>query len=158
MKILKTIYLSLGTNQGNKLENLQNAIDLIADKVGSVIKISSVYKTASWGFDSDYFYNICLKATTQKKKKKLMQILLSIENELGRTRNNTTSYTDRNIDIDILLIDNKIIFSQTLIVPHTKMLERKFVLIPLVEIAQNTLHPIEKKELIICLQNCNFVG
>ena len=84
-----------------------------------------------------------------------MQILLGIENVLGRTRNEASGYTDRNIDIDILLFDAEIIFSKTLIVPHAKMLARKFVLVPLVEIAPNTLHPIEKKELAVCLQNCN---
>jgi deoxyguanosine kinase len=154
LKIQRTSYLSLGTNQGNKLENLQNAVDLIADKVGSIPKISSVYKTASWGFESDDFYNICLKVTTHHPPEKLMQILLNIEKDLGRKRNASSGYVDRNIDIDILLFDDEIIFSKTLIVPHSKMLERKFVLIPLVEIATTTIHPIEKKQLSICLQNC----
>ena len=58
MKIQRTTYLSLGTNQGNKLENLQHACNLIAEKVGRILKVSSVYKTAAWGFDSDYFFNI----------------------------------------------------------------------------------------------------
>ena len=155
MKIQRTTYLSLGTNQGNKIENLQNAINLIAQKVGSILKVSSIYKTASWGFDSDDFFNICLKVTTQYPPEKLMQILLDIEKTLGRTRNGASGYADRNIDIDILLIDDEIIFSKILIVPHTKMLERRFVLVPLVEIAPDTLHPIEKKELAACLQNCN---
>ena len=154
MKIQRTTYLSLGTNQGNKLENLQNAIDLIADKVGSIPKISSVYKTASWGFESDDFFNICLKVTTQHPAEELMQILLNIEKYLGRKRDASLGYADRNIDIDILLFDDEIIFSKTLIVPHSKMLERKFVLIPLVEIATTTIHPLEKKQLSICLQNC----
>ena len=154
MKTQHITYLSLGTNQGNKLENLQNAIDLIADKVGSIPKISSVYKTASWGFESDDFFNICLKVTTQHPAEELMQILLNIEKYLGRKRNASLGYADRNIDIDILLFDDEIIFSKTLIVPHSKMLERKFVLIPLVEIATTTIHPLEKKQLSICLQNC----
>ena len=155
MKIQRATYLSLGTNQGNKLENLQNAIDLIADKVGSIPKISSVYKTASWGFESDDFFNICLKVTTQHPAEELMQILLNIEKYLGRKRDASLGYADRNIDIDILLFDDEIIFSKTLIVPHSKMLERKFVLIPLVEIATTTIHPLEKKQLSICLQNCS---
>ena len=154
MKIQKITYLSLGTNQGNKLENLQNAIDLVADKVGSIPRISSVYETASWGFESDDFFNICLKVTTHHPPEKLMQILLNIEKDLGRKRDASLGYADRNIDIDILLFDDEIIFSKTLIVPHSKMLERKFVLIPLVEIATTTIHPIEKKQLSICLQNC----
>ena len=155
MKIQRTTYLSLGTNQGNKIDNLQNAIDLIANKVGAIQKISSVYKTASWGFDSDDFFNACLKVTTHYQPEKLMSILLNIELELGRKRKETSEYIDRNIDIDILLFDDEIIFSKTLIVPHSKMLERKFVLAPLVEIAGNIMHPIEKKDLSICLQNCD---
>jgi deoxyguanosine kinase len=155
MKIQRITYLSLGTNQGNKIYNLQNAINLIADKVGTIQKISSVYKTASWGFDSDDFFNACLKVTTYHPPEKLMSILLNIESELGRKRKETSEYIDRNIDIDILLFDDEIIFSKTLIVPHSKMLERKFVLVPLVEIASNIIHPIEKKHLSICLQNCD---
>lgn len=154
MKTQRTTYLSLGTNQGNKLENLQNAIDNIADKVGAIQKISSVYKTASWGFNSDNFFNICLKVTTYYPPEKLMRILLNIETDLGRKRNDSNGYADRNIDIDILLIDDEIIFSKTLIVPHSKMLERKFVLVPLVEIAGSVMHPTEKKQLAVCLQNC----
>jgi len=155
MKIQRITYLSLGTNQGNKIENLQNAIYLIADKVGAIQKISSVYKTASWGFDSDYFFNTCLQVTTYHAPEKLMSILLDIESKLGRTRKETSAYIARNIDIDILLFDDEIIFSKTLIVPHPKMLARKFVLIPLTEIAGNSMHPIEKKQLSICLQNCD---
>jgi 2-amino-4-hydroxy-6-hydroxymethyldihydropteridine diphosphokinase len=155
MKIQRITYLSLGTNQGNKLENLQNAINLIADKVGAVLSISSVYKTASWGFDSNDFYNICIKVTTYHPPEKLMQILLNIESDLGRERKNAAGYADRNIDIDMLLFDDEIIFSKTLIVPHSKMLARKFVMVPLSEIAGSIIHPIEKQKIAICLQNCS---
>jgi 2-amino-4-hydroxy-6-hydroxymethyldihydropteridine diphosphokinase len=155
MKIQRITYLSLGTNQGNKLENLQNAINSIADKVGDIQKVSSVYKTASWGFDSDDFLNICLKVTTYHPPEKLISTLLQIESELGRERKDSKEYTDRNIDIDILLFDDEIIFSRTLTVPHPKMLKRKFVLVPLVEIAGSTFHPIAKKQLAICLKNCD---
>jgi len=154
MKIQHVTYLSLGTNQGNKLENLQKAINLISDKVGAVQKISSIYKTASWGFSGDDFYNICMQVTTSLNADKVLETLLSIENELGRQRVASTTYQNRNIDIDVLLFDDEIIFSKTLIVPHSKMLARKFVMVPLVEIAPNKIHPIEKKELKICLQNC----
>lgn len=154
MKNQQTTYLSLGTNQGNKLENLQNAIDLIAEKVGSILKISSVFKTASWGFNSDDFFNICIKVTTIHLPEKILQLVLNIEKDLGRKRKKSGEYANRNIDIDILLIDNEIIFSKNLIVPHAKMLARKFVLVPLTEIAPTVIHPIEKKEIIVCLQNC----
>tara|TARA_R110001592_G_scaffold304140_3_gene576554 strand:+ start:366 stop:1490 length:1125 start_codon:yes stop_codon:yes gene_type:complete len=154
MKIQRITYLSLGTNQGNKLENLQKAVQLIADKVGDIHKIASIYKTASWGFDSDDFLNTCLKVTTYHPPETLINILLSIETDLGRKRKASNQYSDRNIDIDILLFDDEIIFSKTLTVPHPKMLDRKFVLVPLAEIASTTFHPIEKKQLGVCLKIC----
>jgi 2-amino-4-hydroxy-6-hydroxymethyldihydropteridine diphosphokinase len=155
MKTQSITYLSLGTNQGHKIENLQKAINLISDVVGVVQKISSIYKTASWGFAGNDFYNICIQISTSLKANELLEAVLNIETQLGRQRTNSSEYQNRNIDIDVLLFDDEIIFSKTLIVPHSKMLARKFVMIPLVEIAPNAIHPIEKKELFICLQNCN---
>ncbi|AUC86065.1 2-amino-4-hydroxy-6-hydroxymethyldihydropteridine diphosphokinase [Polaribacter sp. ALD11] len=155
MKIQHITYLSLGTNQGHKLDNLQNAVNLIDGKIGAIQKISSIYKTAAWGFNGNDFYNICIKVSTSLPSDALINLLLSIEKELGRERTNKEGYQNRNIDIDILLFDDEIILSKALIVPHSKMLERKFVMIPLVEIAANVIHPIEKKLLNICLQNCN---
>ena len=155
MKIQRITYLSLGTNQGNKLENLQKAIDLIDDNVGGIQKISSVYQTPSWGFDGENFFNICIKVSTYQQPEVLLSSLLEIEQELGRLRSTEKGYQNRKIDIDILLFDDEIIFSKLLIVPHSKMLDRKFVLIPLAEIAPNELHPIKKTQLSVCAQNCN---
>jgi 2-amino-4-hydroxy-6-hydroxymethyldihydropteridine diphosphokinase len=155
MKIQRITYLSLGTNQGNKLENLQNAINLIDDKIGGIQKISSIYKTPSWGFEGEDFFNICIKVTTYLQPEVLINSLLDIENDLGRLRSNEEGYQNRNIDIDILLLDDEIIISKKLIVPHSKMLQRKFVMIPLAEIAPNVIHPIEKKQISVCLQNCS---
>ena len=154
MKIQRITYLSLGANQGNKLENLQNAIHLIADKIGAIQKISSVYKTPSLGFEGEDFFNIVVKVSTYLPPETLMNTLLSIENELGRKKTPKEGYKNRNIDIDILLFDDEIIFSKNIIIPHPRMLERKFVLVPLAEIAKNTFHPIEKKRIHICLENC----
>jgi 2-amino-4-hydroxy-6-hydroxymethyldihydropteridine diphosphokinase len=155
MKTQTITYLSLGTNQGNKLENLQNAINLIDDNVGDIQKISSTYKTPAWGFKGKDFYNICLKVSTYQTPRILLNSLLEIENKLGRERSIEGGYQNRSIDIDILLFDDEIIFSKTLTVPHPKMLQRKFVLIPLKEIAPNIIHPIEKKQISICLKNCD---
>ncbi len=155
MKIQHITYLSLGTNQGNKLENLQNAINLIDDRVGGIQKISSIYKTSSWGFEGEDFFNICIKVSTYQQPEILINTLLNIENDLGRLRSNEEGYQNRNIDIDILLFDNEIIFSKTLIVPHSKMLQRKFVMIPLAEIASTVIHPIEKTQISVCIQNCD---
>ncbi|WP_166384383.1 2-amino-4-hydroxy-6-hydroxymethyldihydropteridine diphosphokinase [Polaribacter sp. 11A2H] len=155
MKIQHITYLSLGTNQGNKLENLQNAINLIDDGIGGIQKISSIYKTPAWGFEGDDFFNICIKVATNLEPETLIDSLLKIENKLGRQRSAVEGYQNRNIDIDILLFDNEIILSNALIVPHAKMLQRKFVMIPLAEIASTTIHPIEKKEIAACLHGCD---
>ena len=155
MNIQHITYLSLGTNQGNKLENLQNAINLIDNSVGEIQKISSIYKTPSWGFDGEDFFNICIKVSTGIPAETLINSLLKIENELGRQRSSKEGYQNRNIDIDILLFDDEIVFSESLIIPHSKMLQRKFVMIPLAEIASGVIHPLEKKEIAICLQSCD---
>jgi len=155
MKILRTTYLSLGTNLGKKLDNLQNAVNLIAQKVGRVTKVSSIYKTKSWGFKSDDFFNICIEVSTNLNPESLLDKVLQIEKELGRTRESSDDYKARTIDIDVLLFDDDIIFYNDLKVPHPRMLERKFVLVPLTEIAPNVKHPIEKKTILMCLQGCD---
>ncbi len=154
MKIQRTTYLSLGSNLGNKLLNLQQAVDFIAQKVGRVVKISSVYKTKSWGFESDDFLNCCIEVSTHLNPEDLLDTILQIENDLGRVRGTSGNYKARIIDIDVLLFDDEIIFYKNLKVPHVKMLERKFVLVPLTEIAANVKHPIAKKTILMCLQGC----
>jgi len=155
MKTQHITYVSLGTNQGNKFENLQNAIDLIADEVGDIQKISSIYKTDALGFDGNEFLNAIVKISTYLPPQTLMLTLLNLEKKIGRIRTENKQYSNRIIDLDIILFDDEIIFSKIVIVPHSKMLERKFVMVPLVEIAGNYIHPIEKKQLNICLLNCN---
>lgn len=154
MQIVRTTYLSLGSNLGNKLENLQQTVDLIDERIGTVTKISSVYKTASWGFESDVFFNCCLQVSTGLNPENLLFSIHKIELSLGRNRMEEDGYQARIIDIDILLFDNEIIFSKELTVPHKDMLNRKFVMVPLVEIAPNLVHPIAKQRLQICLDNC----
>ncbi len=158
MKIVRTTYLSLGSNQGEKLNNLQKAIDSIGDEVGAIHKVSSVYKTKSWGFESDDFLNCCVEVSTSLNPEDLLTTILKIEEKLGRIRSDDNEYSARSIDIDILLFDDEIIFSPNLIVPHPRMLERKFVLVPLTEIAPNYRHTIEKQTILMCLQNCTDNG
>lgn len=154
MQILRTTYLSLGSNKGNKQENLQKAIYLISENIGKIDKISSIYKTASWGFKSEDFYNICVEISTSLNPENLLAEILKIEQFLGRKRTETNNYEARIIDIDILLFEQEIIFSKDLIVPHKEMLHRKFVLTPLAEIAPNLIHPIQKQRIEVCLKNC----
>lgn len=152
MKNRKTTYLSLGTNLGNKIENLQNAVDTIHKRIGFVVKVSSVYKTASWGFSGEDFFNICIEVKTNLSPDRLLELALQIEKDLGRKRNNSDVYQNRVIDIDILLYKNEIVLSEKLIIPHPKMLARNFVLIPLNEISPNFLHPIQKQTIRQCLE------
>ncbi len=158
MQIERTTYLSLGSNLGNKLENLQQTVDLISERIGNVVKISSIYKTASWGFESEDFYNCCLQVSTSLNPENLLNSIHKIELSLGRNRIKEEGYKARIIDIDVLLFDNEIIFSKELIVPHKDMLNRNFVMVPLAEIAPNTIHPIAKKRLQVCLENCSDIG
>ncbi|HEY9169338.1 MAG TPA: 2-amino-4-hydroxy-6-hydroxymethyldihydropteridine diphosphokinase [Lutibacter sp.] len=154
MQILKPTYLSLGSNQGNKLDNLQQAINLIAEKIGAVEKISSVYKTESWGFKSADFLNICIKVSTKLNVESLLKYIHEIELLLGRNRTAETGYKARIIDIDVLFFDTEIVISKELVVPHKDMLNRKFVMVPLAEIAPNIIHPITKQSVQTCLENC----
>jgi len=154
LKIQRITYLSLGTNQGNKLENLQNAINLIADKIGAILKIASVYKNPALGFKGNDFLNTCVKVSTYLPPEMLIASLCEIEKNLGRVRTESHNYSNRKIDLDILLFDDEIIFSQELIVPHPRMLHRRFVLVPLNEIAKDVRHPIEKNYISKCLDNC----
>ena len=153
MSIKKNIYLSLGSNQGNRLKTLQKAIDKIADSIGVVIQISSVYKTKSWGFKSNDFLNICIEISTRYDYKNLWNKIKKTEEELGRFRVESDKYQARPIDIDVLFINDDIIISKELIIPHSKILERNFVLIPLAEIAPNFKHPTEKQTIKVCLEN-----
>ena len=154
MKTEKTTYLSLGSNLGDKLQNLQTAVDLISDQIGAIKNIASIYKTASWGYKGEDFYNTCIQVSTYLTADKLMVKLLSIEEEMGRSRVDSDSYSDRIIDLDILLLDNEVIVSEKTIIPHPRMLDRKFVMVPLVEIAPHIFHPIEQKPLHVCLEAC----
>ncbi len=151
----KTIYLSVGTNQGDLNKNLQKAIDAIAIYIGSIVKISSVYLSKSSGFKGNDFHNICITAVTFLDPEELWFQISKIEKSLGRIKNTSGNYENRIIDIDVLLIDNEIITSKNLQVPHPKMLDRKFVLIPLKEIAPQVKHPISKNTIEIALQVCN---
>lgn len=154
MKILRTTYLSLGSNLGDRVAHLQSAINQIGELVGHVIKVSSIYRSASWGYQGKDYLNCCIEVSTSLTPERLLEAIQKIEGSLGRVRNSDAGYQDRSIDIDVLLFDDEIIFYNDLKVPHPRMLERKFVLVPLTEIAPNIIHPIEKKTILICLQNC----
>ncbi len=149
-----TSYLSLGSNLGNRPNNLQQALFLIQKKAGDITRISNVYESESWGFDSGSFLNACIELKTALKPEELLQAILQVEKALGRDRKGSSGYEDRNIDIDILYYDFEILESATLTLPHPGLQARRFVLKPLADIAPQFYHPILIKDTRNLLQEC----
>jgi len=136
------VYLSLGSNLGDKINNLQTTINLIDSKVGDVLLISSVYQTKAEGFVGEDFLNCCVSLRTSMEPKILIKELINIESQNGRLRSNRNIYESRSIDIDILFYEDKIINQHNLIIPHPRMNERDFVIKPLLDIAKSKIHPV----------------
>lgn len=143
MGIKETIYLGLGTNLGNKEENLTRAIETLSLALGPCVSQSSFMETEPWGFDSENSFLNCVVAfETETTPAELLDTTERIERALGRTHKSVGGcYHDRAIDIDILLYGSRIINSQRLTIPHPLMHKRTFVLEPLAEIAPVTIHP-----------------
>lgn len=151
---MKKVYLGLGTNLGNREENLNQAIEKIREFVGPVIRVSSLYETEPWGFSSEsLFLNMVAEVDTKLKPSGLLGRLLMIESFLGRLRE-VKKYTSRIIDIDILFYGDRIIDNKALQVPHPLLQERRFVLVPLSEIAPGFIHPVIKKSIKRLLEEC----
>ena len=151
---MSKVYLSIGSNKGNRSVLINKAIDEIEKKVGIIISRSSIYQSKSWGFDSNDFYNLCLLIDTDIVPKSLLINLKKIEKSMGR-EDIDGSYSDRFIDIDILFYDNIITDSEDLKIPHPKIEIRKFVLVPMLEIADNYVHPILNKTIKELYNDCS---
>ena len=138
------VYLGLGTNLGDKENNLNLAMDEIRKRVGEITSLSAFYATDPWGFDSqNSFLNAVCKAHTTLSPFEVLSTTQAIEKDLGRIRKSVGGqYSDRPIDIDILLYDNLIIDTPQLSIPHPLMHKRLFVMEPLTEIAPELVHPI----------------
>lgn len=147
MKSQHLVVLSLGTNQGNRLLNIENCIQLIHQELGTVIKISKLYETPSWGFDSDAFYNCALVLHTFKSANKILSTILKIEKQLGRIRGDAAEYQSRIIDIDLIAFNEEIIDAKNLQVPHPLMQNRNFVLLPMLDLNLDWKHPVFNKKI-----------
>ena len=154
---MSKVYLSIGSNKGNRSVLINKAIDEIDKKIGKIISRSSIYQSKSWGFDSNDFYNISLLIDTDIEPKSLLINLKKIEKSMGR-EDIDGSYSDRFIDIDILFYDNIIIDSEDLKIPHPKIEIRKFVLVPMLEIADDYVHPILNKTIRQLDNECDDQG
>lgn len=137
-------YLLLGSNQGNRINFLKKATQLLKSKAGKLIKKSLIYETAAWGKeDLPSHLNQVLFIQTTLSAVGLLKVIHKIENKLGRQRQE--KWGCRTIDIDIIYYDNTIIQTENLTIPHPLLQERRFVLAPLQNIAANYLHPIFRK-------------
>jgi len=141
-----TAYISLGSNLGDREQQLRRAIASISERLGTIEKLSPFYDTAPVGIiDQPQFLNAVLKLQTELPPHPLMEALLSIERELGRDRATSVPKGPRTIDLDLLLYDDFVLNSPELTIPHPAMHERRFVLEPLAEIAPDAIHPVFKQ-------------
>lgn len=133
---MHTVYLSLGSNLGDREATMRRAIGLLNERAGSVDRQSSFIETEPWGFEStNKFLNMCVRLLTTLSPEQLLMATKQIERELGRTQKSVNGqYHDRPIDIDILMYDDLQLSTPDLTLPHPHMQEREFVMIPLREI------------------------
>ncbi len=141
------VVLSLGSNIGDRQLFIENAIALLHKKVGTVIKVSGLYETPPWGFDSLPFYNCALVIHTSKSAETILSLVLKIEIEIGRIRSEEVGYQKRIIDIDVIAFDDQIIETESLKIPHPHMHNRMFVLVPMRDLNLDWRHPILQKYL-----------
>ena len=141
------VYLGLGTNLGDKEQNLRMSIKKIEERIGNVVSLSAFYATAPWGFSSENsFLNAAVCVETTLLPLQVLEETQRIERELGRTEKSVNGlYADRLIDIDLLLYDDRVMDAEGLILPHPFMTERRIVMEPLSEIAPDVVHPVLHK-------------
>lgn len=142
---MATVFLGIGSNLGDREKNINLALEKLG-QVGYVRRVSSQYETEPVGYkDQPWFLNLVAELETQLSAPELLQALKALEKEMGRTP--SPRFGPRPIDLDILLYDDLVLDTPELTVPHPRLAERAFVLIPLAEIAPQVLHPILKKSM-----------
>ena len=153
MQYMNKVFLLIGGNIGDRLQNLHQAIALLSATCGPVIQQSAVYETAAWGkTDQAAFLNQALLLTTSLTPQELITTILSVEEQLGRRRMEKNG--PRVIDIDIIFYNDLVMQEPHLTIPHPQLQNRRFVLVPLVEIAPEFVHPVFHKTLEELLSIC----
>ena len=148
------LYLLLGSNLGDRKKQMDEALDLISEVIGEVTKRSSFYETEPWGFSSEeFFLNIAMQTLTSLSPEEVMRKIDEIEKRFGRERSDS-GYSSRTMDIDILFYDDLVLDQDILKIPHPRLQDRRFVLVPLNEIAHELIHPIFRKTIGELLQDC----
>lgn len=147
------IYLLLGSNENDRSHNLSRARLAVVNRIGSIVRLSSIYQTKAWGkTDQPDFYNQVIEIATSLSARECLVEILNIENILGRVR--TEKWGPRTIDIDILFYHNLCVEETDLIIPHPGIPERRFTLVPLSEIAGEMIHPLIGKSIRTLLNEC----
>ncbi len=144
---MATAYLSLGSNLGDRLRLIQEAVAALTVEAGPVTALSSLYETEPWGFSSPHrFLNVALALETTLSPETLLAVTQRIERDLGRTHKSVDGrYADRTIDIDLLFVGDAVLDTPALTLPHPRLHLRRFVLEPLCEIAPDLCHPLLRK-------------
>ena len=143
---MNTIFLITGGNVGDRRSNLETAATIIEKRIGRIVKSSKIYETEAWGItDQPAFYNQVHIVESGFSAKEVLVKILQIEEEMGRKR--TVKNAARIIDIDILFFNDHIVNEQNLTIPHQHITERRFVLLPLKEVAPEMIHPVLKKSI-----------
>ncbi|MGB8490684.1 MAG: 2-amino-4-hydroxy-6-hydroxymethyldihydropteridine diphosphokinase [Bacteroidales bacterium] len=151
----KNAFLGIGTNLGDRDANIKTAVEIIRKSAGELVSCSDIYETEPWGFQSENnFLNLAVCIATTLGPTDLLHRVVTIESQLGRERI-TSQYTSRTMDIDILLYGEKIINRSALIIPHPLIPDRRFVLVPLCDIAPEFVHPVLQKTLRELLDECS---
>ncbi|MFO7615115.1 MAG: 2-amino-4-hydroxy-6-hydroxymethyldihydropteridine diphosphokinase [Bacteroidales bacterium] len=143
---MNVVYLLLGSNMNDRTGMLRLAREAIQSRIGKITRESSVYETEPWGFHcEDLFLNQAVRLQTNLLPAEVMDEILTIEKDLGRRRSRINGFSARSIDIDILFYNDAVIQEESLTIPHPRIPERMFTLLPLSEIDRSMIHPVSQK-------------
>lgn len=156
---MNSVILLVGGNEGNRFKNMQEATELIATRIGNIEECSSCYQSEPWGFvHQQNFLNQVMEVSTALSASEILTVALQIEKKLGRKQKTQNGYEGRTMDIDILFFNDETIELPQLTVPHPKIQERRFTLLPLAERWGALVHPLLGKTMIMLLDECTDAG